>query len=122
MKIRNDEDIVETCNKILENLDAKYVLLTLGEGGIAVYEKNKNLKRMPTKARKVADVSGAGDTVISTLTMALASGADIYEASFLANYAGGIVCEEVGIIPIEIDKLFDTIISEQKKNSSKSTD
>ena len=72
---------------------------------------------MPTKARKVADVSGAGDTVISTLTMALAAGADIYEASFLANYAGGIVCEEVGIIPVEIDKLFDTVISESEKNS-----
>ncbi len=117
MKIKNDDDIIKAADKILENLNAKYVLLTLGEGGIAVYEKNKNLKRMPTKARKVADVSGAGDTVISTLTMALASGADIYEASFLANYAGGIVCEEVGIIPIEIDKLFDTVISEREKDS-----
>lgn len=117
MKIRNDDDIITAADKILANLNAKYVLLTLGEGGIAVYEKNKNLKRMPTKARKVADVSGAGDTVISTLTMALAAGADIYEASFLANYAGGIVCEEVGIIPVEIDKLFDTVISESEKNS-----
>ena len=79
--------------------------LTLGEGGIAVFEKGKTEKRMPTKARKVADVSGAGDTVISTLTMALAAGADIIEASYLANYAGGIVCEEIGIVPIEIDKL-----------------
>ena len=77
--------------------------------------KKANLKRrMPTKARKVADVSGAGDTVISTLTMALAAGANIYEASYLANYAGGIVCEEVGIIPIEIDKLFDTVLRENK--------
>ncbi|MFZ0454947.1 MAG: D-glycero-beta-D-manno-heptose-7-phosphate kinase [Ignavibacteriaceae bacterium] len=117
MKIKNDDDIIKASDKILENLNARYVLLTLGEGGIAVYEKNKSLKRMPTKARKVADVSGAGDTVISTLTMALASGADIYEASFLANYAGGIVCEEVGIIPIEIDKLFETVISESEKNS-----
>lgn len=69
---------------------------------------------MPTKARKVADVSGAGDTVISTLTMALAARANIYEASYLANYAGGLVCEEVGIIPIDIDKLFDTVIRENK--------
>lgn len=119
MKIKNDNDIILACDKIIENINAQYVLITLGEGGIAVYEKNKNLKRMSTKARKVADVSGAGDTVISTLTIALASGADIYEASFLANYAGGIVCEEVGIIPIEVDKLFDTVISEQKKNFSK---
>ena len=117
MKIKNDDDIILACNKLLESLNAKNVLLTLGEGGIAVFEKNKKLQRMPTKARKVADVSGAGDTVISTLTMALAAGADIYEASFLANYAGGLVCEEVGIIPIEIEKLFDTVISEKKKIS-----
>jgi rfaE bifunctional protein kinase chain/domain len=114
MKIKNDNDIIQAGNKILENLNAKFVLLTLGEGGIAVFENNKNVNRMPTKARKVADVSGAGDTVISTLTMALAAKADIYEASYLANYAGGIVCEEVGIIPIESDKLFSTVMEEQE--------
>ncbi len=69
---------------------------------------------MPTKARKVADVSGAGDTVISTLTIALAAGADVIEASYLANYAGGLVCEEVGIVPIEADYLFETILKENK--------
>ncbi|MGA7836580.1 MAG: PfkB family carbohydrate kinase, partial [Ignavibacteriaceae bacterium] len=90
----------------------KYLLLTLGEDGIAVFEKGELPKQMPTKARKVADVSGAGDTVISTLTMALAAGANILEASYLANYAGGIVCEEVGIIPIEQKKLFDVLINE----------
>ncbi len=114
MKIKNDNDLIKAGNKILGNLNAKFVLLTLGEGGIAVFEKNKDVSRMPTKARKVADVSGAGDTVISTLTMALAAKADIYEASYLANYAGGIVCQEVGIIPIESDKLFSTVMEEQE--------
>jgi rfaE bifunctional protein kinase chain/domain len=114
MKIKNDEDISFAGNTLLKKLNAKNILLTLGEGGIAVFEKGKPEKRMPTKARKVADVSGAGDTVISTLTMALAAGANIYEASYLANYAGGIVCEEVGIIPIDLDKLFDTVLRENK--------
>src|ERR1035437_664253 len=109
MKIRNDEDITIAGNRILEKTNAENVILTLSEEGIAVFEQNKPEKRMPTKAQIVADVSGAGDTVISTLTMALAAKADIIEASYLANYAGGIVCEEVGIIPIEQDKLFDTI-------------
>ncbi|HEX2982088.1 MAG TPA: D-glycero-beta-D-manno-heptose-7-phosphate kinase, partial [Ignavibacteriales bacterium] len=99
MKIRTDAEVILAGNLLLEKLNARYILLTLGEGGIAVFEKGKDVKRMPTKARKVADVSGAGDTVISTLTMALAAGADIIEASYLANYAGGLVCEEVGIIP-----------------------
>ncbi|MDD5607910.1 MAG: PfkB family carbohydrate kinase, partial [Ignavibacterium sp.] len=114
MKIKTDIDISVAGNTLLKKLNAKNVLLTLGEGGIAVFERDKPEMRMPTKARKVADVSGAGDTVISTLTIALAAGADIYEASFLANYAGGLVCEEVGIVPIEIDKLFNTIIRENK--------
>jgi D-glycero-beta-D-manno-heptose-7-phosphate kinase len=112
MKIRNDEDITIAGNRILEKTNAENVILTLSEEGIAVFEQNKPEKRMPTKAQIVADVSGAGDTVISTLTMALAAKADIIEASYLANYAGGIVCEEVGIIPIELDKLFDTIRKE----------
>ncbi len=114
MKIRNNEDITDAGNKLLEKLKAKNILLTLGESGIAVFEKNKPEKRMPTKARHVADVSGAGDTVISTLTMALAADANIIEASYLANYAGGLVCEEVGIVPIDKEKLFKTIIAENK--------
>ncbi|MCK6603776.1 MAG: D-glycero-beta-D-manno-heptose-7-phosphate kinase [Ignavibacteriaceae bacterium] len=109
IKIKTDDDVKFAGEKLLHELKSDYVLLTLGEGGIAVFEKGKEHKRMPTKARKVADVSGAGDTVISTLTIALAAGANIYEACYLANYAAGIVCEEVGIIPIEIDKLFDTV-------------
>lgn len=114
MKIRSDNDVSMAGKKLIEKLNSKNVLLTLGSEGIAVFEKDKPEKRMPTKARKVADVSGAGDTVISTLTLALAAGSDIVEASYLANYAGGIVCEEVGIVPIESDKLFDTIIQENK--------
>jgi rfaE bifunctional protein kinase chain/domain len=112
MKIRTDQDISAAGSKILEKVNSRFVLLTLGEEGIAVFEKGKAERRMPTKARKVADVSGAGDTVISTLTMALAAGADIIEASYLANYAGGIVCEEIGIVPIELDKLFNTVKAE----------
>jgi D-glycero-beta-D-manno-heptose-7-phosphate kinase len=112
IKIRTDEDVKFACKKMLEQLDAKYILLTLGEEGIAVFEKGKDEKRMSTQARKVADVSGAGDTVISTLTMALSAGANIYESSYLANYAAGIVCEEVGIVPIELEKLFNKVFHE----------
>ena len=112
IKIISDEDISLAGQKLLSELKADYVLLTLGEKGIAVFKKGNKERRMPTKARKVADVSGAGDTVISTLTIALAAGADIYEASFLANYAAGIVCGEVGIIPIEKEKLFETVLKD----------
>ncbi len=98
----------------MERLNPKYVLLTLSEQGIALFEKDKPARRIPTKTRKVADVSGAGDTVISTLTMALTAGADIYDAAYLANYAGGLVCQEVGIVPIEINTLFNAVAEELK--------
>lgn len=113
IKIKRDEDISKAGKLLMNKLKARNVLLTLGEGGVAVFQKNAREKRLPTKARKVADVSGAGDTVISTLTMALAAGADILQASYLANFAGGLVCEEVGIVPIEIDKLFNEVLNER---------
>jgi rfaE bifunctional protein kinase chain/domain len=114
IKINSDEDISSAGERLLLELNSQYVLLTLGENGIAVFEKDGTEKRMPTKARKVADVSGAGDTVISTLTIALTAGANIYEASFLANYAAGVVCGEVGIVPIEKEKLFETVLKDSK--------
>jgi rfaE bifunctional protein kinase chain/domain len=115
LRIKTEEEISKAGRILLKKLKAKNILLTLGEGGVAIFQEGVLEKRLPTKARKVADVSGAGDTVISTLTMALAAGADIVKASYLANYAGGLVCEEVGIVPIELDKLFDEVMMEKIK-------
>jgi rfaE bifunctional protein kinase chain/domain len=112
IRIKDDKDVSSAGRNLLNKLNSEYVLLTLGESGIAVFEKGDKERRMPTKARKVADVSGAGDTVISTLTIGLAAGANIYEACFLANYAAGIVCGEVGIVPIEKERLFDTVLKD----------
>lgn len=113
IRINTEKDLLNVGQKLVESLNPKYALLTLGEKGICLFEKNKEMKSVPTKARKVSDVSGAGDTVISTLTMALAAGANIYEAAYLANYAGGLVCEEVGIVPIECNYLFSTVSKER---------
>jgi len=99
-------------NKLMDELKSRYVMITLGEAGMALFGDNSSKKQVPTKARKVADVSGAGDTVISTLTMALVSGADITEAAYLANFAGGLVCGEVGIVPIESEVLFREVMEE----------
>ena len=75
-------------------------------------ERNGALAHVETKARHVADVSGAGDTVIATLTMAMVAGASIGEAAAIANYAGGIVCGEAGIVPIDKDVLIQTILKD----------
>ncbi|MCU7494682.1 MAG: D-glycero-beta-D-manno-heptose-7-phosphate kinase [Ignavibacteria bacterium] len=117
IRIRTEEDIVKAGRMLLERLNSKYVLLTLGEQGIAIFENGVKEVRIPTKARKVADVSGAGDTVVSTLTLALSAGAGICEASYLANYAGGLVCGEVGIVPIEASKLFSEVEKEILKGN-----
>lgn len=114
IRIKSAKDVTNAGIKLLETLNSKFVLLTLGEEGIALFEKGKPERRIPTKARKVSDVSGAGDTVISTLTMALTAGADVYDAAYLANFAGGLVCQEVGIVPIELNNLFNAVADEIK--------
>lgn len=77
---------------------------------MTLFEGPGTITHLPAKTRKVADVSGAGDTVISTLTVALASGTTVCEAASLANYAGGVVCGEVGIVPIDRGALLSAIL------------
>lgn len=103
--IQTEDEIKFSGNKLLEILNVKNVLLTLGSKGMALFESDGTYSHVHTKSRNVADVSGAGDTVISTMTAAMIGGANAREAASIANYAAGIVCEEVGIVPIEADKL-----------------
>lgn len=95
----------------MQRLECKNVLLTLGEQGMMLFENNGNISSVPTRARKVSDVSGAGDTAIAMLASAMAGGATIQQAATLANYAAGIVCEQPGIVsvtPQEIIHAIDT--------------
>jgi len=105
IEIQNDGDLEKAGKMLLEKLDAEYVLITKGAKGVSLFSKGGKTTHAPTIARDVADVSGAGDTVISTLTAAMAGGATSKEAITLANYAAGIVCEEIGIVPIDVEKL-----------------
>ncbi len=114
IKIESEEEIEWAGFQLMEKLNSQYILLTLSEHGVALFEDGNSVRRIPAKARKVADVSGAGDTVIATLTMALAAGADIYDAAYLANYAGSLVCQEIGIVPIELNTLFNSVADELK--------
>lgn len=111
--IDTEDDIINAGNALLDKLKAKNVLLTLGSHGMALFESNGKYSHVHTKTRNVADVSGAGDTVISTMTAAMVGGATAREAASMANYAAGIVCEEVGIIPIEAEVLKQEIISRE---------
>lgn len=110
MRMETEADIERAGAALLEKLNAKSVLITLGERGMALIEKEGRCSFEETRARKVADVSGAGDTVIATLTTALAAGAELREAVTLSNFAAGVVCEEVGVVPIDTKRLAQTVI------------
>lgn len=109
-KLESSEDIMAAGRSLLSALEAKNVLLTRGEQGMSLFEANGEVTHLPTVAKNVQDVSGAGDTVISTLTLALAAGATIKEACVLANHAGGIVIGSVGIVPVKPEELRDQVL------------
>jgi D-glycero-beta-D-manno-heptose-7-phosphate kinase len=103
----NRKELLENGAKILHRKGIEIVFITLSESGIFVsYKKGKSYtsKIIPGTAREIADVSGAGDTVIAVVSMLLKD-MDIEEIAKIANIAGGIVCEEVGVVPIDKDKL-----------------
>lgn len=92
--------------KLREKLKAEIVMVTRSEKGVSLFTED-GLQTIPTKARKVHDVSGAGDTVIAAFTLADVSKASLEEAAALANLAAGRVCEEVGVVPVTMDMLSD---------------
>ena len=107
--------ISEAGLRLLHTLQAQAVLITLGEKGMVLFEKGDKISFSGTRARKVADVSGAGDTVIATVTFALAAGASMREAVTLANFAAGVVCEEVGVVPVARDNLIQAVLTNQHR-------
>src|SRR3989339_64801 len=86
--------IEELAGKLKEVMDSNYCVITLGKNGVATYDGG--FHQIGTKARKVSDVSGAGDTFAAALTLSLINGADIVESANIANYASGIVVEKPG--------------------------
>jgi len=115
IRLTDPKSIERAGHDLLKRLRAEHVLLTLGEHGMALFSNDSEVKFVANKARNVADVSGAGDTVISTLTLAMAAGANVEEAATLSNYAAGIVCGEVGIVPIDRNVLHQTILQDGGK-------
>ena len=95
-KLFTDRDIDSAADEILKYLDLQSLLVTLGEQGMRLFEKNGRITRIPTVAQEVFDVSGAGDTVIATFTLALSCGASKLEAAHIANFAAGVVVGKLG--------------------------
>lgn len=104
-RLRTDEEAEAAGRRLLELLGAENVLLTRSADGMSLFQRDGGSCHLPTAAEHVVDVSGAGDTVISTLTIALAAGAHIRDACLLSNCAGGVVVGSVGIVPVTPDQI-----------------
>jgi rfaE bifunctional protein kinase chain/domain len=102
--------------ELLKRLDCRAVMITLGEEGLMLFESGSEGVQVPTRAVKVHDVSGAGDTVIATMAVSMTAGATLQEAATLANHAAGIVVGEVGIVPIEKERLYRAMIEDLPKS------
>jgi len=108
--IHTDEEIEKAGFDLLKLLECKYVVITLSERGVALFTKDQAMRIIPARSTKIANVSGAGDTVIATLTAALAAGADFAISAALANYAASVVVEDVSIVPIYRKDLISRLI------------
>ena len=111
-RFRTEEEIVASGKDLCDKLQCSNLLLTRGEKGMLLFEGCGEPMSIPTRAKEVHDVSGAGDTVISALTVYLAGGASIREAAALSNYAAGVVCGEVGVVPVTLPKLEKAILED----------
>ena len=98
--VQSEKELSKNVETLREKLSAKGVLLTLSEHGI-YFQNSSNIYRESAHKRNIIDVSGAGDTVVSVASLALASGLDDENMMRIANLAGGLVCEKVGVVPIK---------------------
>ena len=107
IQIADDLSSVEQIGRtLMEAIGSEQMVVTLGSQGMQLFEKGKTQK-LPTQ--NVFDVTGAGDTVISAMALALAAGWDLEKAGYLANFAAGVVVGKVGCVPCEIKDLVDFI-------------
>jgi D-beta-D-heptose 7-phosphate kinase/D-beta-D-heptose 1-phosphate adenosyltransferase len=123
VKIEDIGSLKSAGQKLVKDLDCEAVLVTLGEDGIALFQKDKEWMHIPTVAQEVYDVSGAGDTAIAVFTLAKSSGASMIEAAHISNVAAGIVVGKVGIAVCSLEELrsrmeqIDRYGVQQKKSS-----
>lgn len=102
------DDISKSIDSLHDILNCRYIMTTLSERGVLIkdYETN-TCHHIPAHLRKIADVSGAGDTVLSVAMLCLVCKQDAHNIAALSNLAGGIVCEELGVAPINKERLFE---------------
>ncbi len=104
-----DNELHEVASILMAQWHPDYLLISLAADGMALFSRDGKMTIIPTKAQEVYDVSGAGDTVIATFTLALAAGATGVEAAQIANHAAGVVVGKVGTVPVAREELLDSL-------------
>jgi len=108
-RIKDEISLEEVGWGLLEKLEVESLLITRGEKGMSLFEKNRTLTHFPTVTREVYDITGAGDTVISAFTCAFAAGASFKEAALISNHAAGIVVGELGTAQVTKEELYQDL-------------
>ena len=113
MRIGSTRELRVAAEILLDTVGCQAVLITRGEAGMALFEKGRELVTIPTTAREVFDVTGAGDTVIAALALGLAAGASFGDAAALANIAAGVVVGKVGTATVSQAELLAVLHGEE---------
>jgi rfaE bifunctional protein kinase chain/domain len=111
----NTSQLLNAIDKLHEDQYVETVLTTLSEAGVLVSRLKEGEPRevvnIPAHLRSIADVSGAGDTVISVAALCLALGTTAHELAVISNLAGGLVCEHIGVVPVNKEKLLSETLA-----------
>lgn len=99
------QDLTDVASRLIKDLQCRYLLITRGSEGISLFQDGRDPVHIPACARRVFDVTGAGDTVVAVLSLGMASGLSVEEAAYLANIAAGIVVGEVGTAVVTPEQL-----------------
>lgn len=103
-----DKNLMASAERLLNEIRPAVLLITLGELGMLLCQRGQKPFHIPTLAQEVFDVSGAGDTVIATFTLAIAAGASPVEAAIISNHAAGIVVGKVGTATASVEELLES--------------
>lgn len=114
VEIKDEKSLLKAGKTLMSRLSCKSVLITRSEDGMSLFEKGSSrevrVTHIPTVAKKVFDVTGAGDTVIATIALAHTAGASLEEAAIIANHAAGIVVGEVGTAVVTCEQLLQAVV------------
>lgn len=115
LDLSSEENVVAAMKQMMCDRNFRMVMTTLSEKGIVICARDNKKElvthSIPSHVRSVSDVSGAGDTVISVAALCLASGLSPYEIAAISNLAGGLVCEEAGVVPVNKVRLLKEVMS-----------